>query len=308
MTDIPEIIENPIVMVTDDDEDFLYIIEALIKKRNKHIDVRSVADGAELMDYLLMRGQFKNRDREQKPDLILLDANMPRKSGIEVLEEIKDNPNLNQIPIVVVSAVTEDEVAHQVLELGAKSFIQKDQLNKEIDKLVDLLIDYWINVVKDNDISKLSTKDYDPIDIETKEHLIWIVDDDQVYQKIIKKSINKIRPNIKLKSFNTGEEFLNELESNCDSDDFEIPDLVLLDYYMPEKNGLEVLKELREFDQHRVIPVVLFSGMGNEEISKQAVDLGARSYIAKPTNINDVLDLLKTLTNYWVGLAKVPSK
>jgi CheY-like chemotaxis protein len=91
-----------VLIVDDDDADTLMIEEALLTAEPQPA-VHRVADGSEAMDYLLKRGQYVDAER---PDLILLDLNMPRMNGHEVLAQVKSDDQLKSIPVVVLTTST----------------------------------------------------------------------------------------------------------------------------------------------------------------------------------------------------------
>ncbi|MEJ2183713.1 MAG: response regulator, partial [Nitrospirota bacterium] len=94
--------KEPIVLLVaeDDEDDFMLVREALEDGRLVN-RTEWVKDGEELMDYLRRRGQYAEQRRAPRPGVILLDLNMPRKDGREALEEIKKDPSLRSIPVIV---------------------------------------------------------------------------------------------------------------------------------------------------------------------------------------------------------------
>ncbi|MEE8205810.1 MAG: response regulator, partial [Nitrospinaceae bacterium] len=93
---------HPILIAEDDEDDYLLTIEAL-KEAGVATQVKWVKDGEELMDYLVPIGTTIKKSSPEFPSLILLDLNMPRKDGREVLDEIKKNSTLRKIPVVVLT-------------------------------------------------------------------------------------------------------------------------------------------------------------------------------------------------------------
>ncbi|MEO8890901.1 MAG: response regulator, partial [Coleofasciculaceae cyanobacterium] len=91
-----------ILMADDDEDDYLLAREALAESRLVN-HLYFVKDGEELMDYLHRRGQYSQISNSPRPGLILLDLNMPKKDGREALSEIKSDPQLRQIPVVVLT-------------------------------------------------------------------------------------------------------------------------------------------------------------------------------------------------------------
>ncbi|MGZ3706405.1 MAG: response regulator, partial [Bdellovibrionota bacterium] len=110
------------ILVADDDaDDRLMIRDALTENRLAN-GLNFVTDGEELMDYLLRKGKYSDPTNSPRPGLILLDLNMPRKDGREALKEIKANPNLRGIPVVVLTTSKAEEDVYRTYNLGVNSF------------------------------------------------------------------------------------------------------------------------------------------------------------------------------------------
>lgn len=140
---------KPIVflMADDDADDRMLTKEALEESRVLN-ELRFVEDGEELMDYLGRRGKFSNPDDSPRPSVILLDLNMPKKDGREALKEIKADPNLRRIPVVILTTSKSEEDIYRTYDLGASSYITKPV---SFDGLVDLmkaLGEYWVEFVE----------------------------------------------------------------------------------------------------------------------------------------------------------------
>ena len=120
--------------------------EALAESRVAN-DLRFVTDGEELLDYLYQRGRWATEEAP-KPGLILLDLNMPRKDGREALKEIKVDPDLRRIPVIVLTTSKAEEDIYRTYDLGANSFITKPV---HFHALVDVMKEigkYWIEIVE----------------------------------------------------------------------------------------------------------------------------------------------------------------
>jgi CheY-like chemotaxis protein len=136
-----------ILMADDDPDDRLLAREALEESRLGN-DLHFVADGEELMDYLLRRGAYADPAASPRPGLILLDLNMPRKDGREALREIKAHPELRRIPVVVLTTSRADEDVLRSYDLGANSFISKPVTFEALVGTMRALGRYWIEIVE----------------------------------------------------------------------------------------------------------------------------------------------------------------
>jgi CheY-like chemotaxis protein len=100
------------------------------------------------MDYLRRRGRYSELNGEPLPGLILLDLNMPRKDGREALKEIKADPILRRVPIVVLTTSKAEEDILRSYDLGVNSYVTKPVTFKSLVELVKVLGQYWFEVVK----------------------------------------------------------------------------------------------------------------------------------------------------------------
>ncbi|MBM3999661.1 MAG: response regulator [Planctomycetes bacterium] len=111
------------------------------------VDLQIVDDGEQALDYLHRRGPYSEECRAPTPDLILLDLNMPRINGREVLQHLKRDPELSRIPVVVLTTSQQEADILRSYDLGCNSYIQKPV---DIDQFVDAvrqLGKYWFEVV-----------------------------------------------------------------------------------------------------------------------------------------------------------------
>lgn len=135
-----------ILMADDDDDDFMLAEKALKASKLLNTLVR-VKDGEELLDYLLERGDYENKE-VVRPGIILLDLNMPRKDGREALKEIKNHENLRDIPVVVFTTSKAEEDVYKSYQLGVNSFITKPVTFSNLLEVMTSLGRYWFEIVE----------------------------------------------------------------------------------------------------------------------------------------------------------------
>ena len=135
------------VLVVDDDEDDRMSIRKAWAKERAPEDLWFVQNGEELTDYLNRVGKYSDPASSPRPCMILLDLNMPRKDGREALKEIKADPDLRQIPIVVLTTSQDDEDVSGSYNLGANSFISKPRTFTALVDIIQALGKYWVDVV-----------------------------------------------------------------------------------------------------------------------------------------------------------------
>lgn len=136
------------ILMADDDPDDLILIRDAFDENRFEGEIQCVNDGEELLDYLNNRGKYINPDLFPKPDLILLDLNMPRKDGREALAEIKTDPNLKILPIIVLTTSNSAEDIIRSYNLGANSYIIKPMTFNALTKTVANLGIYWFKTAK----------------------------------------------------------------------------------------------------------------------------------------------------------------
>ena len=107
--------------------------------------MQHVKDGVEAMQYLRREGKFADA---QRPDLVILDLNMPRKDGRETLEEIKTDPDLKRIPVVVLTISDSEEDILKTYNLHANAYITKPIDLEQFDRVVREIENFWFTIVK----------------------------------------------------------------------------------------------------------------------------------------------------------------
>ncbi|MEH0158224.1 response regulator [Limibacter armeniacum] len=149
MSNLSENSRNPFVILyaDDDPEDRMLAEEAFeeCKLLNRLIFVE---DGDQLVRYLKHEGEYADEKEFPTPGLILLDLNMPKKDGREALKEIKSDPSLKMIPIVVLTTSSDEDDIHDTYELGVSSFITKPVSFDSLVDTIKTLGKYWIELVK----------------------------------------------------------------------------------------------------------------------------------------------------------------
>jgi two-component system, chemotaxis family, response regulator Rcp1 len=133
-----------ILLVEDNPGDVRLTVEAL-KEGRVHVNLNVVRDGVEALLYL--RREEMHADAK-RPDLVLLDLNLPRKDGREVLSEVKADPVLRRIPIVVLTTSAAEQDILRTYELHANCYINKPVDLDQFIRVVQSIEDFWFTVVK----------------------------------------------------------------------------------------------------------------------------------------------------------------
>lgn len=136
-----------VIIAEDDPDDRLLIRDAIREAASANVEIRFVQDGAELLDYLYHRGRY-SQDDAPTPELVLLDINMPKKTGLEVLEEIKGDNALRTIPVVLLTTSRSREHIEKSYELGGAGFVTKPSSYTELVDLMRAIEKYWFKTVQ----------------------------------------------------------------------------------------------------------------------------------------------------------------
>jgi CheY-like chemotaxis protein len=144
MADSNPLMPIEILLVEDNPADVRLTQEAL-KEEKLHINLNVVYDGVEALSFLHREGSHAKAVR---PDLILLDLNLPRKDGREVLEEIKNDPLLEAIPVVVLTVSEAEKDILESYHLHANCYIVKPLDLHQFSKVVKSIQDFWLTIVK----------------------------------------------------------------------------------------------------------------------------------------------------------------
>lgn len=137
-----------IILIADDDEDDRMMAKEALEESRLANEIRFVVNGEDLTDYLHCLGKYTEPGTSPRPGLILLDLNMPKKDGREALKEIKADPDLRQIPIVVLTTSKAEEDIYRTYDLGVNSFITKPVSFSALADVMKTLAKYWFDIVE----------------------------------------------------------------------------------------------------------------------------------------------------------------
>jgi CheY-like chemotaxis protein len=136
-----------VILLVEDDPGDQELTKRAFKNGKIKNDLRVVNDGEEALDYLHRRGKFADRKSSPRPDLVLLDLNMPKVDGKQVLAEMRSDPDLRTIPVVVLTTSQQESDVLRSYDLGANSYITKPVQASEFTRTLSSLENYWLEVV-----------------------------------------------------------------------------------------------------------------------------------------------------------------
>jgi len=141
----PKTIEPIQILLVEDNPGDVFLAKEALKESKMYSHLTVMIDGQAAMDYLNKKGNYTDAVR---PDLILLDLNLPKKTGYEVLEEIKEDDNLRLIPVVILTSSDNEADIAKTYSLHANSYITKPVDLTQFIKIVDSIDEFWFAVVK----------------------------------------------------------------------------------------------------------------------------------------------------------------
>ncbi len=134
--------EEIVILIAEDDADDRFLLQSAFEENGYTDSLLFVENGIELLEYL---NRLDSADNIMAPRFILLDLNMPKKDGREVLREIKQNEQTKQIPVIIFSTTNNEQEMRRCYELGANSYITKPNSFENLIKTVAAIRSHWIN-------------------------------------------------------------------------------------------------------------------------------------------------------------------
>lgn len=135
--------KDKLILLVEDNIGHIRLIQEALKENQKPHHLASVKNGIDALLYLRQEGEYKNAVR---PDIILLDLNLPRKDGREVLAEIKNDPKIKHIPVIVITTSNSEEDILKSYDLHVNCYITKSRNINELFKIVQMIQDFWLEI------------------------------------------------------------------------------------------------------------------------------------------------------------------
>ena len=136
-----------VILCADDDREDQVLTEEALREARLTNELRFVDDGQQLLDYLRREGAYTDPASSPRPGLILLDLNMPRMDGREALEQIKADPSLRGIPVLVLSTSRAQRDIVETYDLGIAGFVSKPVSFDELVEVMGAIGKYWLQIV-----------------------------------------------------------------------------------------------------------------------------------------------------------------
>jgi CheY-like chemotaxis protein len=144
------------ILIAEDEESDFMLLQKAFRKNNIDDNLVWVRDGLDAIDYLQGSGAYSDRQQHPAPELVILDLKMPRMSGLEVLQWVKDHPEFKVIPTIVMSSSRLDDDVRQAYDLGANTYFIKPTDFATLVRLIQGVHQYWSSGVRPSDLQRRS--------------------------------------------------------------------------------------------------------------------------------------------------------
>jgi CheY-like chemotaxis protein len=281
-----------ILLVDDDEDDRMMIIEAL-RGVIQDVEITQIENGLGLVAFF--------EDNKPAPDLILMDMNMPKMNGLEILCIMKKDPVHRAIPVVILSTTSSSELVGRAYELGANAFMIKPIT----------LLDYEM-MAKAVDVCFLNSFSSDRFLASVrppKARSILIIEDNDDHSELMNIALKQGMPEVKairLPDKDSTLHFLHTQYKNLKP----LPEMILLDLYLPtRKEGLSLLEEIRQFiavNNLARVPIIIFSYSDHREDLDASYAKQANGYLIKHPDIAKWAFYFENLCYFWSKTMSLP--
>jgi CheY-like chemotaxis protein len=284
------------IFLVDDDGDDRMLIGEAIQNLSKSVVIREIENGYELLELL-------NAEDGEKPELILIDMNMPQINGLETLFKLRQNLDNRHIPVLMISTASNKELVLEAYRMGVNAFIPKPVTLAEYESLAQAVNLCFLNY------PQISEGDIHPVSGNNAANVIIIEDNDDHWNLMnlaIRQSTQKLNL-IRLRDKNSTLDFLD----NCYKNLVPAPKLILLDLYLPSrKHGLGLLESIRYFlsiNNLADIPIIVFSNSNYRKDMDACYEKQANAYIVKPADVTVWPHYFTRLFNLWAKTIRFPN-
>ena len=251
--------ENFSILIVDDEQANRDLLAKRLQKEGYIIN--QAIDGVEATELMGI----------ERFDVILLDLNMPRMGGFEFLEWLKQNDPDNNVHVITLSAESNRDAVVTALTLGAKDYIIKSASVLELlNRIRRACLARYLENEQQNGIDASAINDA----------RVMVVDDEELNLKLVNKHLTKA--GFKTQCFDDGQSMINAIQQAP-------ADLLLLDIRMPDMDGVEILKAMRETFSPEQMAIIMLTGVDCSKQTDECYRLGADDYIIKPFSGTEII-------------------
>jgi len=138
---------RPVILMVDDDAEDIYLTKRAFCKHRENLVFVSVQTGADMFDFLRCSGKFSENTEKTVPNIILLDVNIPKENGFEVLEKLRADKELGHLPVCMLTTSAAPHDVQKAYRLGANSYVRKSVSAAEMKKIAENFCTYWFDFV-----------------------------------------------------------------------------------------------------------------------------------------------------------------
>ncbi len=268
-----------LILVVDDVPANVKLLEA--KLTNEYYDVITAKDGYEAIE----------QTKAKKPDLILLDVMMPGIDGFETCRQIKQDPEVSHIPIVMVTALSEPSDRVAGLEAGADDFITKPIVDTALFARVRSLVRIKVLIdelrLRDKSGAQLgmSASDFS-LNLDVSGSRLLLIDDDVVQSRRINEKL--VAGGYQLSHYSDHKQALDEMRNVTDLD------LIMISTQLADIDGLRLATQFKAVEQLRHVPIIMLVDEDDQNVMLKALELGVNDYLITPVDFNEMLARVKT--------------
>ncbi len=253
--------KQPLVMIADDDAEFSDLLKMFLEANNYR--ARVVNNPLEVMERL----------RSEKPDALLLDIMMPRKDGFAIMEEMQESAATSAIPIIVLSALRLDNYQERGVLTGLPEIFAREIPGGLLLKLIEEQV-----AVEARPLPGEAPKTVRP--------RVLLADDQTELVLLLKEMVEAA--GFEVYTANDGVEAMKVV--------FETrPDIIVLDYDMPRKDGLEVARDLKENPLFAHIPIMIVTAFGDKRAKLTGLSMGIDDYLIKPVDTDELIARIRMI-------------
>jgi CheY-like chemotaxis protein len=266
----PRVIRKVILLVEDREEDIFFLRRALSRVAAE-VDVRVVGNGAQAEAYITGMEPFTDRSYYPAPDIIVCDFKMPRRTGVEFLQWLRNHKEYDALPFVLLSGSVLPHEKDLALRLGANLYLRK---TADFEKMTEYAKTIVQLIEHRGDWMARSTEGGTP----SKSRLILVIDDEVKVRRMVADVLEAF--GFEVMHAETGAEALACVQA-------ERPDVVLCDVVLPESSGFDVARTLKNLPTMTDVPVILMTGY--PYMAQYMGDLNLR-LIFKPLSANSIVE------------------
>jgi CheY-like chemotaxis protein len=137
-------VKDPVILLVDDSDSDIALLQQAFAKAGMQRRLEVVRDGVDAMSYLLGRGEFADRSLHPMPSILIIDVNMPRLNGLELLTWLHTQPEFSHLMVIVLTGDARIEAVNHAYHLGANSYLLKPIRHEELVDLVQCFFRYWV--------------------------------------------------------------------------------------------------------------------------------------------------------------------